>query len=467
MSTLMEDRLTAALRARADQVQPEDLRPVDVPVVSLEAQRARTARRRRTAVLAGLAAAACAAAVAGPLLLGDTGGDGSPQPANPIEPRPTSSTERPQPGLAADVDGDGQSDEVRLVPVDGGGFVLVVDRATGEREVADAPVSDPGALVSAGDLGGSPGEELVLQVTDEPSVLPAVYTWMGRDGLVLGAYPAGDLNGWRPEVPQTRWSADEDGLRTWEVESVEGEQRVPYWDWALDVGAKLRPGPMGTRCLDDAASVPEPCPDLPEPTKSDPGTGAHGDLPELMPAVEELLVDERFFYGSGPARGEYAQLRGDFGEEGGAVAGGDVELVVTEMGEEAHRIPISAGQSPRLVPAVLLAPGDAPVFAVQRSGGDTAVLELFTFWNGELIQVEPTGEVFLGSGIVDHQGQMTEQRTWLTPDGSMFTAVLLDAETRRHHLWRWVDDLDAETIAPTDLGEACIAWETGEYGRCR
>lgn len=209
-----------------------------------------------------------------------------------------------------------------------------------------------------------------------------------------------------------------------------------------------------------------PCPGEAEEGKGDPDVGLDGDLPELMPAVQERLVDERFFYGRGPARGEYAQLQGDFGEEGGAVADGDVELVVTLMDEETRRIPISAGQSPRLVPAVLLAPGDAPIFAVQRSGGDTAVLELFTSWNGELIQVEPTGDVFLGSGIVDHQGEMTEQRTWLTPDGSMFTAVLLDWETRRHHLWRWSDDLDAETIAPTDLGEACIDWETGDYGRC-
>ena len=66
MSTLMEDRLAAALRARAEQVQPEDLRPVDVPVRPLRDSR----RPRRTAVLAGLAAAACAAAVAGTLLPG-------------------------------------------------------------------------------------------------------------------------------------------------------------------------------------------------------------------------------------------------------------------------------------------------------------------------------------------------------------------------------------------------------------
>jgi hypothetical protein len=463
MSTLMEDRLTAALRARADLVQPEDLRPVDVPVVSLEARRGRAARRRRMVVLAGLAAAACTAAVAGPLLLNHTGGNGSPQPAGPTEPQPTSSTQRPEPGLSADVDGDGRADDVRLVRVDGGGFMVVVDRATGERAVANAPVFDPGPLVSAGDLGGSPGDELVLPVTDEPSVLPAVYTWMGDDGLVLGAYPSGEVNGWRPDVPVNRWSADGDGLRTWEAEQVDGEQRVPYWDWVLEDGAKLRPGPMRTRCLGDAASSPEQCPDLPEPTSPD--TGAHGDLPELMPPVEELLVDERFFYGRGRARGEYAQLQGDFGEEGGAVADGDVELVVTAMDGKKHRVPIPAGQSPRLVPQPLMLWGDAPAFLVQRSGGDTSVVELYSFWNGDLVPLEPASDVFLGSGFVDHQGEMAEQRTWITPEGLMFTAILLDWETRRHQLWQW-DPNAGETISTTDLGEVCIDRETRDYGRC-
>lgn len=466
MSTLMEDRLSAALRARADQVQPEDLRPVDVPVASVEARRDRGARRRRrTVVLAGLAAAACAAAVAGPLLLGSTDDTGSPQPAGPSEPRPTSSTERPLGTAAADVDGDGRADQASLVRVDGGGFVLVVERATGERAVANAPASDPGALVSAGDLGGRRGEELVLQLIDDPSVLPAVYTWTDRDGLVLGAYPDSGLEGWRADVPVNRWSADEGGLRTWETESVPGDERVPFWDWQVDDQARLRPVGMRLGCVGTAGAEPVGCEGPDRWGKEEADMGPRDDLPTLMPAIAETLRDERFYYGRGPARGEYAQLQGDFGEEGRAVAEGDVELVVTE-GKQVHRIPISAGQSPRLVPAVLVVAGDAPVWAVHRSGGDTSVLELFTFWNGELIQVEPTGEVFLGSGVVDHQGELTEQRTWLTPDGSMFTALLLDWETRRHHLWRWNDDLDAETIAPTDLGEACIDWETEKYGRC-
>lgn len=461
MSTWMEDRLTAALRARADQVQPEDLRPVDVPVVPLHDRR----RRRRTAALAALAVAACAGAVAGPLVLGSTDGSGSPDPAGPSEPLPTSSTERPGSGIAVDVDGDGRTDTARLAEEEARAL-LVVALGSGDRAVVPVRASAPDATpVTAGDLGGTPGEELVVPVSDDPSDLPAVYTWLDGEGLVEATYPESGLQGWQADLALNRWTVDKGRFRTWEDEPVPGDPRVPFWDWSVDDRARLRPGAMVLGCT-AAGSVPVACEGPDRWGKDEPDLGPRGDLPTLMPAVEETLRDERFFYGRGPARGEYAQLQGDFGEEGGAVAEGDVELVVTLMDEGPHRIPISAGQSPRLVPAVLLAPGDAPIFAVQRSGGDTSVLELFTFWNGELIQVEPTGDVFLGSGIVDHQGELTEQRTWLTPDGSMFTAVLLDWETRRHQLWRWRDDLDAETIAPTDLGEACIDWETGNYGRC-
>jgi hypothetical protein len=183
----------------------------------------------------------------------------------------------------------------------------------------------------------------------------------------------------------------------------------------------------------------------------------------LLPAVEEVLVDERFFY-SGRQYGDYAQLQGDFGEEGAAVEEGQVELVVTVDGVE-HRVPIPAGQSPWLVPQPLMLWGDAPAFLVTRSGGDTSVVEVYSFWNGELVELEPDSDVFLGSGFVDHQGEMAEQRTWITPEGAMFTAVLLDWETRRHHLWQW-DPKAGETISTLDLGEACIDWETGGYGRC-
>lgn len=456
MSTLMEDRLAAALRARAGQVRPEDLRPLDVPAAGMRRS------RRRTAVVAGLAAAAVAAAVAGPLLLGGQDGTGSPQPSGPTEPGPTGSPAPPLGEVTADVDGDGRDDRARLVE-EAVATLLVVDLASGDRGVARVPAGVPGTVLTAGDLGSGPGAELVVPVSNRPHDLPVVYTWLDAAGLVEATYPDSGVEGWRADVPQNRWTVRENGLRTWEAESIPGDGRYPYWDWSVDGRARLRPGPVRLGCA-SPEDAPAPCRGGAEDGKGEPDPGPRGDLPVLMPAVTEVLRGERYFYGRGPAQGDYAQLQGDLGDPEGAMEAGQVELVVSLGGEE-HRAPVPAGQSPWLVPQTLSLRGDAPAFLLVRSGGDTSVVEVFSFRNGELVEVEPTGDVFLGSGVVDYRGELTEQRTWITPEGTMFTAILLDWETRRHHLWRW-DDNVGETISAIDLGEACIDWESGEYGRC-
>lgn len=459
MSTLMEDRLAAALRARADQVQPEDLRRLDVPVVPLRGER----RRRRTAVLAGLAAAAVAA-VAGPLVLGGQDGSGSPQPAGPTEPRPTSSTQRAESVLSADVDGDGAADSAWIR--DTGGVVeVVVRRASGGRFRALVDEDATGDLLSAGDLGGEPGAELVVPVSDDPSELPLVLTRLGADGLVEAAYPDSDLEGWRPDAPQNRWSADEGGLRIWETGSVPGDERVPFWDWRVSGQGRLLPGLLQLGCLRAAGSEPVACEGPDRWGKDEPDMGAHGDLPTLIPAVDERLSTERFPYGAdffGPESDDYARLRGDFTPEG-EVKDGHVELVVLAEGVE-HRAPVAAGWNPVLVPRVMAVHGEAPSFVVERPLGDTVFTSVFSFWDGELVELETEGDVFLGSGVVKHDGEMTEQRTWITAHGQVLTALLLDHGARRHQLWRW--DLGGTTMTPTDLGEACIDWETGRYGRC-
>lgn len=460
MSTLMEDRLAAALRARAEQVQPEDLVPLDV----VEAPRRLHRRRTGTLVaLSGLAAAASAVAVTGSLLLVGPGADESTQPESPTQPPSPSSTERTLHELETDVDGDGALDAARIVRGDRS-LDLVVDLRTGGRLVARLPGEVMGPLLDSGDLGGGPGAEIVIPVSGEPSDLPLVYTLLNPRRLDLAGYPASGLEGWRADVPQSRWTVLEDGLRTWEVESVPGDTRFPYWDWSLDDRGRLKPGPIQLGCA-SPEDAPAPCRGEAEPGKGGPDVGPRGDLPTLLPTVEETLRGERYAFGfSGPDNDDYAQLQGDFGEEGGSVEEGQVELVVSLGGEE-HRAPVPEGQSPWLVPQTLALRGDAPAFLLVRSGGDTAVWEAYSFWNGELAELEPAADIFLGSGVVEYRGEITEQRTWITPEGKMFTAILLDWETRRHHLWQW-DDNAGETISTIDLGEACIDWETGEYGRC-
>lgn len=461
MSTLMEDRLAAALRARAEQVQPEDLRPL-VPAAPSEARRTRTARRRRAAVLVGLATAACSVAVAGPLLLGDPGPDEATAPAVPTEPQPTSSTERPMGATVVDVDGDGTEDTATVVRQDGDP-VLRVDLGSGDRVEAPLPEGVPGSLLVAGDLGGEPGQELVVPLSDRAYDLPRVFTWLAGEGLVVATYPESGLEGWRADVPQNRWTVLKNSLRTWEAERVEGDGRYPYWDWSLDDRGRLEPGPIQLGCA-APEDAPAPCPDDVDDGKAGPDVGPRGDLPALMPAVEDRLSDERYVYGPdffGPDSDDYAQLQGDFEPEPGA-PDGHVELVVTTNGVE-HRAPVQAGWGPVLVPRYLVLHGDAPVLVVERPSGDTSFTSVFSFRNGELVELEAEGDVFLGSGFVDHRGRMTEQRTWVSSEGKLFTAVLLDWETRRHHLWQWDVGM---TVTPTDLGEACIDWEAGQYGRC-
>jgi hypothetical protein len=312
-------------------------------------------------------------------------------------------------------------------------------------------------------VGGGRGGELVVPISDRAYDLPLVYTWLDHEGLVVAPWPEIGLEGWRPGHELNRWTVRENGLRTWEAQSVAGDGRYLFWDWTLDDEARLLPGAaqLGCAAPEDA---PAPCPGEGDESKGRPDVGAREDLPTLMPGVSERLSGERLVYGPdffGPGSDDYAQLQGDFTPEDSA-GDGHVELVVTANGVE-HRAPVKAGREPLLVPQPLVMHGDAPVLVVERAGGDTVSTSVFAFRDGELVELEPEGDVFLGSGVVDHEGELTEQRTWVTSEGQLFTAVLLDWETRRHHLWRW--DV-GRTVSPTDLGEACIDWETGDYGRC-
>lgn len=456
MSTLMEDRLAAALRARADLVRPEQLRPLDNAVVL-----PRRPRRRRTAVLATLAVAASAAAIAGPLLLSVPDG-GAPQPAGPTEPAPTPSLGPPVgSAVHADVDGDGRTDTARIHE-EGRGHLLVVSLASGDRSVLRIPAADPETPVVAGNLGGGPGDEIVLPLSADPSVLPAVYTWLEDGGVVQGRY-ADAPRAWPRGNPENQWWLDlaEPVLLTWHESAPEGEP-VGFWEWRVDDQGVLRPGQRQLGCA-VVAEVPVPCPG--SPTVGAHGSGPRDPLPELMPAVDGYFVDERYDYGRdffGPGSTDWAQLQGDFGEEGGSVEDGQVELVVTVDGVE-HRGQVPAGQSPWLVPQVLAAHGDAPVFLLAQSGGDLVVNRVFSFRDGELVEVPARGGVLFGSGVVEYRGELTEQRTWITHNGELFTAVLLDFASRRNQLWRW--DVGRSTT-PQDLGDACIDWEAGTYRRC-
>lgn len=278
MSTV-EDRLTAALEARAELVRTEDLRYVEPPSAP--------SRLPRLAAYT-VAAAACGAAVAAPFVLGGGPGDEATDPP-PATQQPTSMpapngddvpgagwTEAYSYPRAFDVDGDGAPDEV-MVRTEGAEFLppgarrVEAHLTTGgvaavllDYETYDLTVVEPV------ELDGEAGDEILYYrgtETQEMGVLAL------RDGALV------DLA--VPDDPGITSQLDERGrLRTRWVEggelyssrSVEGgfelgdgtkripaEYPVDVWSWDL-VDGELRATALERQCVRTPGSDrPVPC----------------------------------------------------------------------------------------------------------------------------------------------------------------------------------------------------------------
>lgn len=198
MSSPTEDRIAAALGARADLVTHADLRPLDIPSPHRRAP--------RPGVLL-LAAAAATVALGAPFVLtGDDDSDPALPPAGSATPTPTP-TPSPSPSTGvdldslteydrqrADVDGDGRPDQVRLLlddtPEGVQVGVVAVGLAAGGTVTADVPLGYSSQLEPPLDLNGDGRQQVLLPFTqggDSQQLL--VYTWF-EDGLVL-AEPVG------------------------------------------------------------------------------------------------------------------------------------------------------------------------------------------------------------------------------------------------------------------------------------
>ena len=276
MSSTIEDRLVAALEARAELVTPQDLRPLEVPA---------TPRRHARAGVLLLAAAATVAVVATPFVL-EGGGDLSPEPgpagppsvgvSKPAEPEPTKPSDTPTVPAdvvvvgrqKADVDGDGRPDRVRLLlqgsdlENPGDGFVEV-SLATGATGVAEVPFGYPGPLKPAFDINGDGREQVLLSHTEggDAAVL-LVYTWH-EGGLVLtrreGDAPlATALDG---QGAAAGYYTGDRGLISWSrLDPVGGSTyQVEEWSWSVD-GDRLVSTPAGKGCVDVTTDdPPQPC----------------------------------------------------------------------------------------------------------------------------------------------------------------------------------------------------------------
>ena len=275
MSTL-EDRLGAALAARADLVQPEDLRPGSPPPVQVPL------RHRPVAYL--VAAAACAAAVSAPFLVN---GGGEDRPAPPVDtPSAPVTPNGDQVEGAAwpqaydyprgyDVDGDGVPDRIVIrTPSDEelphGVRRFEVHLSTGgvAAVLLDYDTYDLTAVTRV-ELDGEPGDEILYYRGTEKGE-------MGVLDLVDGALvdlEVPDDPGLTSEPDEQfrdrgRWVEDR---RLYSYRTVEGgfvpggsapskpPHRVDVWEWVLREG-RLVPVPGARRCLDPVVHIePYPC----------------------------------------------------------------------------------------------------------------------------------------------------------------------------------------------------------------
>jgi len=287
-ATRTEDRLVAALQARAEQVRPEDLTPFVTP---------EPVRRRPRWGAYALAAAAIAAVVAAPFAVdalrdtsapepGPAGPSVSPVPSPVPSPSADASAGPTRPAApqgrlhtvhgTADVDGDGQPDAVTMTyrtgrEVTSFDLHVSVTTATGSTSTATADVSWAPSLEPPRDINGDGRQLVVLRAEGGDSDVPQFFAYrQGRLQHLATAYHAPALtNSVDADGRVLRWWFDPEG-RMFSARSTQppGQKtvvQVEVYRWTV------RPAPgdgpvlgatrlAGTQCFDVVNDeTPHPC----------------------------------------------------------------------------------------------------------------------------------------------------------------------------------------------------------------
>ncbi|CAM3846053.1 hypothetical protein [Nocardioides zeicaulis] len=462
----IEERLRAALGARADLVRPEDLEPLAAPVVEL-----RPAWRSPWVLLA---TAAAVLLVLGVVLQGVGGRPRSEQ----IAPQP----DRPQLDLPVDVgrdwqpddlseparldlDGDGRGERVEFLAEptsghDGRTRVQTTLSSTGEEAFG---VVELGTTIGVNalqpvDADADGDQELVLYTTDlqggpgapfEPVVLDL------RDGLLVQAVPSDPalLSGGYAVVPGSETEHyDLVHVQSFEVRrgtlvstrSVEAFARasgsmtlltpetyvMDTYAWTLDEAGVLRPGEPGcavhepeatTACDADSAD------DLPYVTS---------ESTETIGAGQQVALDDG-------GLGHRVRVEDD---------GSGPVLVVDGPGADGavHALDVPDPRVHVVSPAYLAGYDAAAVLV--SSASDASAMEVVVQAGDQagLVRLRPVGEVPLGSGTTDDGRRY---RSWLTGAGIVVTAVAADDGS--WETWQWVRSGD-DGIAPLPWGTVCF-----------
>jgi len=483
MSTI-EDRLSAALEARAEQVQPEDLRPADVP------RPASVTWLRHPATYVA-AAAACAAVIAAPFLVnaGDDAGEPSPAPApsvvpTALPPQADIGADWPSPDRPSriDVDGDGTPDVVRVRAEPGEPLI-------GQRLRVEAELSSTGAVALALLDSGEVSANIFgpAQLDGDPGKEVLVY----RDGLSVAAL---DLAGDRlvePDVAETPpllvgiveepstgrgfesrvWVQDGTLSSYLSDDSFSGGNPlntpmvypVSVTTWSLEDGALVPSEPL-RQCVDVLAPFDESRPVV------DCADGAGEAIPAVYPEVtERAQLGDNFEVEVG---GGSATVSLEGTSSNGTVEEGDAEVVVTLPGGATQRLAVEPGWEPAIYTTPVSFPGGELSLLVTQEGGDSNTMTLLTVRDGRLMAARTEGPVPFGNGFIGSSER--SYQTWIGPDGALFTRIanevgpegsLFTQVTYRLYRWALGGSVSIEG-APTlqALSEGCFAMDDAGSG---
>jgi hypothetical protein len=455
MSTVIEDRLTAALQARADLVQPEDLRhqspqpPTPTPIW------------RRPAVV-GLVAAACIVAVVVPLA--SRHGHAEDQPTVHV-PLPVNKDVLPQGPFSApvpkltdrltgDVDGDGRPDEIRADREN-----LSVTLAADPTHPISEQLSDLRGLAGLSPTRG-PAQAIVVStaalVNGDAWLVVALRhgklvvlaqgetaTLKGRGGLTAGRDVAQGYG--------TSWLTPGGVLMSGVLNPMQhGQRRLAVYVTRTDVGTKhLLETRLGRWCWDVATQqVPAPCADG-EDNAFDPGP--QGGLPTLLPRFNTQRV---MFTNNDTWENGTVSLHMEEAPVHAKEAFDQVYDLVGTIHGDPVRAPAGVFTPTLLKTFVDLGHG-VHGLAVENAR-DGSGWNLLPYVDHSLVPTRVNSNLLPGDLY----------QTWVA-GGKAFTRVP-HGTVGHYELYRWeVTDASGRQVVPVDLGEVCMDDFEDTYGNCQ
>jgi hypothetical protein len=413
----VEERLTAALHARADLVTHDDLTALLVP-------HPRRSRRRAVLAATGVAAAVVAVAVALPLVGGDRGGEElMPAPA----PEPTPSVEQGRAAVVTDMNGDGEDDRVRVQ-----GDRLVLTLSTGTAGAASGAV--PGSVLLPPVTDAGTKRPLVVALPPAGSDRPAMTATFRAEGLVFDEAPPSLAVG----PGRTVW-VDEIGalmLGAYDADVPES-QRVSVSATAYHAGrtGELVEHGAGDLCWDRIThAYPVQCEQLPP---------EDADASLMFPVVEERY----------PVGTSHGSFDGEYENVVLRRTGDGYEIVYTWDGI-VSRAPVAPGGVPELMGSAIGSSLDAPALVVAQESGDGTAMTVFAPTTEGFRALDVEGGRFLGNDAGDGPDHLA-QRTWMSQQSGLWTArPVSEDEPDLIEVTRW--SVDDTRLVADDQGRACL-----------